>query len=83
MTVRSAIWHTDDEQDEQAGYSVVLHQCEVPRILAGGGLAESFSRRVPLVDVVAPLLALEGLRLFFWAEINVAPYSRGAFGSSQ
>jgi len=34
-------------------------------IIATGGLAEVFSRHVPLIDEVAPLLALDGLRLIY------------------
>ncbi|MCY3719931.1 MAG: type III pantothenate kinase [Anaerolineaceae bacterium] len=36
-----------------------------PRVIATGGLAELFSRHLPLIDVVAPLLALDGLRLIY------------------
>ena len=36
-----------------------------PRVIATGGLAPLFSRHVPLIDVVAPLLALDGLRLIY------------------
>lgn len=38
---------------------------EDPRVIATGGLAEVFSRHVPLIDEVAPLLALDGLRLIY------------------
>ena len=36
-----------------------------PRVIATGGMAEVFSRHLPLIDEVAPLLALDGLRLIF------------------
>ena len=36
-----------------------------PRVIATGGLARLFSKHVPLIDVVAPLLALDGLRLIY------------------
>ncbi len=38
---------------------------EGQRIIATGGMAPLFSQHVPLIDVVAPLLALDGLRLIY------------------
>ena len=38
---------------------------EGQRIIATGGMARLFSRHVPLIDEVAPLLALDGLRLIY------------------
>ena len=36
-----------------------------PRVIATGGLASLFSKHVLLIDEVAPLLALDGLRLIY------------------